>query len=544
MSDRLSRREFIQDSMLTATTLTAGASLPARAAAQKTPPEQARSAAADVSSLPPRTIQPWPSEVVWGRERLKIQHQAALHLSPGVDAPAIAIMKDLWRQFTLGAVELSVSTDLALAGAGFVLSSSAQAPEQLPDLKQDAAYALRASPAGIAARGADLAGVRYAWFTLLQLLQPEHATDGTLSFTLPHVTIQDGPALKFRGVHLCVFPETTPLMLEKAIRLAGFLKFTHVVIEFWGMLRLEAQKELSWPEAWSKTEARGLLEIARGMGLEVVPMFNCWGHAPASRLKCGRHVVLDQNPALAPLFEPDGWTWCLSSSRTQGLLRQVCRELIEFAGPGEFFHIGCDEAYSHATCDRCRQHDPVRLFADHINDLAVHLERLGRRPIMWGDTLLESGKWPAGFVANGSAALPTHQALDRLSRRIVIADWHYDVNSGNVATLAHFRERGFATLACPWDSAANIVTLAKGAAAHGALGMLATTWHHLSDYIPQLAFTANAAWSRDAAALRLRQCSGTHLSLASASLLRKLVPAQGHFDRAGWYPFEMAVRPV
>lgn len=63
------------------------------------------------------------------------------------------------------------------------------------------------------------------------------------------------------------------------------------------------------------------------MGLEVVPMFNCWGHASGSRIRHGRHVVLDQNPRLAPLFEPDGWTWCLTNPRAQALLRSVCDEL-------------------------------------------------------------------------------------------------------------------------------------------------------------------------------------------------------------------------
>jgi hypothetical protein len=232
----------------------------------------------------------------------------------------------------------------------------------------------------------------------------------------------------------------------------------------------------------------------------------------------------------------------LSNPRTRALLHDIHSELIEFAGPGEYFHIGCDEAYSHATCDRCRRSDPVRLFASHIAELDTRLERLGRRPIMWGDTLLEQGKWPAGIVANSSPALPTHLALDRLSRRIVIADWHYDLLRGEVPTLAHFQQRGFTTLACPWDSRANIQTLARGAARNESLGLLATTWHHLADCMPQLAFTANAAWSRDGGALKLRQCSPTHLNLATATLLRKLVPAQGHFDRAGWFPYEMKER--
>ncbi len=304
------------------------------------------------------------------------------------------------------------------------------------------------------------------------------------------------------------------------------------------MLRLETLPELSWSEAWSKADAGRLVRIARSMGLEVIPMFNCWGHASACRIKHGRHVVLDQNPRLAPLFEPDGWTWCLTNSRAQALLRSVLDELIELAGPGQFCHLGCDEAYSHATCDRCRRTDRVQLFADHVNQLAEHLEQRGRRAIMWGDALLERGQWPAGFAANGTPSLPTHEALGRLSRKIVIADWHYDVTKGDVPTLAYFRQQGFEPLACPWNSPGNIRTLAAAAAANHC-GLLMTTWHHLVQSIPTLAYTAACAWSQDQAALGLQQMDWSLVRAATASQLRKLVPAEGQFSRAGWNPFEL-----
>ena len=181
---------------------------------------------------------------------------------------------------------------------------------------------------------------------------------------------------------------------------------------------------------------------------------------------------------------------------------------------------------------------PIRLAAQSQQDFSVQLQSLRRRrPIMWGDALLESGKWPAGFTANGTPALPTHEALARLSHRIVIADWHYDVTKGDVPTLAHFRRRGFETLACPWNSPANIRTLAKAAAANQS-GLLMTTWHHLAQSIPTLAWAANCAWSQDQAALGLKQMDGTLMRAAIASHLRKLVPADGEFERAGWNPFE------
>lgn len=525
MSDReplkASRRQFLTTSAAVASTLAVGHLAPVQGAAL---PEM---------GVLPRTIHPYPNQVTWGTDTWTLRQKVTLAVGRDADAGTVEMLQDTWQRFTFGAVELAVTREAARKAGEFSLAGA-----RPPQLQANATYALQVDASGAAASATDPAALRHAWFTLLQLLEAGDGADGGLAFRLPHVQIQDWPALKFRGLHLCVFHETAPLMIEKAIRLAAFFKFTHVVLEFWGMLRLDALKELSWPEAWPKEQASRLIRIARGMGLEVIPMFNCWGHATACRIKHGRHVVLDQNPRLAPLFEPDGWTWCLSNPRTQDLLRRVCDELIEFAGPGQYFHIGCDEAYSHGTCDRCRRTDRVQLFADHINNLAKHLEQRGRRTIMWGDALLESGKWPPGFSANGSAALPTHEAFDRMSRKIVIADWHYDVAKGDVPTLAHFRGQGFETLACPWNSPGNIRTLAKAAAANHS-GLLMTTWHHLVQSIPTLAWTANCAWSQDQVALGLRQMDWSLQRAATASNLRKLVPAEGHFDRAGWNTFEL-----
>jgi hypothetical protein len=483
------------------------------------------------TELPLRMIHPYPNKVVWGAGALKISQRTRLAVGGGTAPSDLAMLQETWRQFTAGAVKLDVVTDAAIGAHQFVLGTA-----KPPELEAKSTYALRVGAKGIAVAAVDAASLRHAWFTLLQLLQANDAA-GALEFVVPQVAIQDWPALKFRGLHLCIFHETTPLMIEKALRLAAFLKFSHVVLEFWGMLRLDALKELSWPDAWSKSDARKLMETGRSMGLEIIPMFNCWGHATACRIKHGRHVVLDQDPKLAPLFEPDGWTWCLTNPRTQALLRSVCDELCEFAGPGQYFHIGCDEAYSHATCDRCRQGDRVKLFADHVNAMAAHLEQRGRRAIMWGDPLLERGKWPAGFSANGSPDLPTHLALDAISKKIVIADWHYDVFKGEVPTLKYFHEHGFETLACPWNALANVRTLAKAAAANQS-GLLMTTWHHLVQSIPALPYVAACAWSQDQAALGLRQTEGSLSRAAMATILRKLVPAGGRFERAGWNPFE------
>jgi hypothetical protein len=127
--------------------------------------------------------------------------------------------------------------------------------------------------------------------------------------------------------------------------------------------------------------------------------------------------------------------------------------------------------------------------------------------------------------------------LGEVSRKIVIADWHYDATKGDVPTLGKLRERGYETLACPWNSPANIRVMAKAAAVTNS-GFLMTTWHHLAQCIPTLAWAANCVWSQDQTALAMRQCDWSLMRAATATALRKLVPAEGRFERAGWNSFE------
>ena len=485
---------------------------------------------------PPRIVHPHPRAAEWREGALELSGPTRLRVTADIPPLMRQWMADLWRRYTLDRLPLEIVENRE-AGAKWTWQiGETGAP---PVIQERDTHALAVGATGVAAAGTDEAGARHAWETLLQLLWLREVGPNSATVVLPQVTIHDGPLMAFRGLHLCVFPETDPLVLRKVIHLAGLLKYSHVVLEFWGMLKLETLRELSWPFAWTKAQAQDLIAIAASWGMEVVPMFNMWGHAASCRIRWGRHVVLDQNPALAPLFEPDGWAWCLSNPRTKSLLRDVAVELCEFSGPGGYFHIGCDESYSHATCDHCRTKDRIGLWSDHVNAMAEHVLSLGRRPIMWGDALLEQGKWPVE-EANGTAFLPTHQAIDAMDRRIIIADWHYEILEGDVPTMGYFRSKGFDVLASPWHKQPNIRTMADAAVRHQAMGTLATTWTALAPNMPMLSAAANSAWSAHPGSREGLHghwgVAGTHL----AAQLRLLTPSGGDYAKAGWHRFELS----
>ena len=192
--------------------------------------------------------------------------------------------------------EVEESTDDCVISIG----SASEAP------LGDAEAVLHITEHGIGIRGKDFFAAMRGFVTMLTRIECNKA-DKTY-YVLCGV-LQEKPYIAFRSVHLCVFPETSFAFLQKCIRSCGMEKYSHVILEFWGMLRYDCMKELGWSMALEKTQIRKLVQEANTFGMEVIPMFNHLGHASGCRAMNGKHVVLDQNPAYEYLFDFDGWVW-------------------------------------------------------------------------------------------------------------------------------------------------------------------------------------------------------------------------------------------
>ncbi len=402
-------------------------------------------------------------------------------------------------------------------------------------------YEIVADERGVMLSAADAKALMDSFTTLVQLICPVNLAEGSEEFYITGTHITDKPSLNFRSVHFCIFPDSALSTIEKAIHMAGLMKFTHIVLEFWGTLKYETLPELAWKDrSFTKAEIKNLVDLARSYGMEVIPMVNHFGHATQSRSCYGRHTILNASPRRAKLFEPDGWTWCLSNPDTCKLLSAMRAELCDLCGEGSYFHLGFDEAYSFATCDVCRKRVPAELLAEYINRLTEDLAKHGRRPIIWHDELIRreafAGKIPDSVVANGQSH-NTDAALALLDRRVIIADWQYDYSStgenGHVnPTASYFRAMGFDTILCPWDNMQNVRVLCEDARLQNAYGVMLTTWHHLPAYLPKFPIVANYAW-------HTKEPYTNAPVTESAALLRTVYPTDGEYEISGWNKFEV-----
>ena len=402
----------------------------------------------------------------------------------------------------------------------------------VPPSADGVAYAIRVEAAGAAVCAATPADLVRGVLTLFDLI----CMDEQGGCYLPFCDFRESPQVTVRMVHFCVFPETELWEFKRFIYLCGALKYTHLVLEFWGMLQFSCLRELAWPQGYTKAQIAPLIREAQALGMEVVPMFNHWGHASLSRVAFGKHTVLDQNPALQYLFEEGGWCWNLENAATRYLLREVREEWMELCGPGTYFHIGCDEPYQTDITSAGRERI-CRFLLQTADELAT----AGRTPILWGDMLL----YPQPEYVHGSSYCTTAPnrewaaALTRaLSGRVTVADWQYSVRYSPVETALTLKKAGFPVLLCPWDrSEACTDACLHTVKEAGLTGILHTTWHTLSTGLPYVGRVAAGCFSVG----ENRSTgigSGEEMRVRTAALLRRVAFADGVYTHAGFSPHQ------
>ena len=341
--------------------------------------------------------------------------------------------------------------------------------------------------------------------------------------------------VKNRMVHLCVFPETTFETLKRQVRLCGVLQYTHLIIEFWGMLKYDCLKELSWPCGFEKDRIREIISEARGMGMEPVPMFNHLGHASQCRIINGKHTVLDQNMGLMHLFTPDGWAWNIRSGETGKLLQSIRKELYDVFGEGEYVHLGCDEAYIFGN-----GYIEKSELRDYLGKITYEAVSEGRKPIVWADMLVGNKEADCVGERYYCAKVETEEAeLIRasLAPETIIADWQYNINEGAVKTSVVLKKKGYNVVICPWHDRGNIDACVNTAVKQELFGVMETAWHTLSDRMQSLLICARrcglpeCSWSRFA-----------DIRTETATILRKVSGKGRAYEECGFTAHQVGER--
>lgn len=432
------------------------------------------------------------------------------------------VFAEYWNNFSYGLSEIEL---LPTDSFTFCIG-------QAPVLPLDGeSYRVSITESGVSLAACSEKSLICGFMTLIDRLLMERV-NGESRLFLDACTYGETAFIARRMAHFCVFPETELWEIRRFVRLCAFLRYTHLVIEFWGTFRYECLDALSWERAFSADDLREIFAEAQDLGLELVPMFNHYGHASSGRVMHGKHVVLDQSPQYAYLFDETGWAWNIGLSETIDLQKKMQQELTELCGAGSFFHIGCDEIYGFDYSERAMEE-----ICTHINAVAQSLAESGRKPILWADMFLpRTLKNQTGNTY--TAACPSENAssfmLSKLDKNVLLADWQYDACRFPVETSLYLKEKGFSVLLCPWDRGMNRTNAClETAKIHGLDGILHTTWHTLSSGMPYVAKTARGCFLPAGAKDVRDENPALHFN-KTAEILRKVYPCGGDYRKSGW----------
>lgn len=281
------------------------------------------------------------------------------------------------------------------------------------------AYRISVSPNGVIIDGQGEAGLFYGTRTLLQMIEDDH---------IACCEIEDHPDYKHRMVHYDLAREQTCHMdyLKQVIdRLSDHkINMLHLYLE--NRFRFQKHPEVSPPGVMTPEQARELDEYASQRFVELVPEVNCLAHLEnALKVDTYRHLAEDQERP---------YEICTQIPEAVEFVKDLVRE-VAACFKSVYFHMGGDESRHMGKCPVCeerikREGGKQGMFIRHYTDIAEYIKSLGKRPMMWGDMLLEN---------QGTA--------EQMPKDIIIFDWHYGGSS--VDTVRYFTSQGYEVYVCP-----------------------------------------------------------------------------------------------
>ncbi len=225
------------------------------------------------------------------------------------------------------------------------------------------------------------------------------------------------------GLHLDFRVQTMPLpMLRQVARDVAGAGMNVLMIEWEGSYPFRDHAIVSNEFAYTRDEVESFLEECCGLGVEVIPLQQCFGHVEYI-LRHERYAHLRESPKDLCQLCP--------GKREEAL--EVFREIfadIAAMHPSPYLHIGGDETYLLGHCPACQARakkvGKSRLYTDYFKEIAREVMRLGKRPIVWADMLL---KYP--------------EAAAEMPKGTVFMDWNYGWDVNHFGDLSKLRSDRF-----------------------------------------------------------------------------------------------------
>ena len=174
--------------------------------------------------------------------------------------------------------------------------------------------------------------------------------------------------------------------------------------------------------AYSRTEIKSIISYAGSLGIEVIPVQECFGHVQYI-LRNDRYNHLSEDPK-------DNSQVCPLKIKEDSLLFQELFADMAAMHPSQYIHIGGDETYLLGHDKACRAYadkeGKSKLFVNYMKVMSEIVIRLGKTPVMWADMIL---KYP--------------EAADELPKETILMDWNYGWKPNHFGDIGLLQDKGF-----------------------------------------------------------------------------------------------------
>lgn len=215
--------------------------------------------------------------------------------------------------------------------------------------------------------------------------------------------------------------------------------------------------EASW--GFPLSSVQKLEAVCEKNHIQLVPHLELFGHQSAGAPEFSPTALLKNYPEYDEAAGKSnsvnyGYrSYCPLHPELHTILFRMIEEMAT-AFKSKDFHIGCDEVMTLGICNRCKEFlnnggTKADLYADEINRLSGFLSSKGYRTWIWGDRLInakDASKFGVKSLTEWEASNNgTYQAIDRISKKLLVCDWHY---KGAPTTHLFFAEKGFDVISC------------------------------------------------------------------------------------------------
>ncbi len=243
-----------------------------------------------------------------------------------------------------------------------------------------------------------------------------------LAISLLCLAMTESRAFNIRAAYLDFRTQVMTLPAMKAFaKDAADRGLNAIVVEYEATFPFKDNLTLRNRYAFSESEINDFIGYCSGIGIEVIPLQNCFGHAEYI-LMHGRYAGLKENRRDCSQVCP------CKSEDAEKVFRSIFGEIAALH-PSEYMHIGCDETRLLGNCRQCHkvvaEEGISRLYVDYVSRMCNIVTELGKTPMIWADILLRHP-----------------EALPSLPENVIVVDWNYGWKPDHFGKMENIEKSG------------------------------------------------------------------------------------------------------